>query len=96
MLINLILKFSENFTFTDFDDNKNFSLYKTLETDFIPRKNDYVYDSGFKKDFLVTGVVWNYEHEQCNIYLDRSGIGNFEEVKIQAMDAGWKATQGHI
>ena len=48
MLINLIFKFSENFTFTEFDYSKNFSLYKSLETDHIPRKNDYVYDSGEK------------------------------------------------
>lgn len=93
MLVNLILKFSENYTFTSFDDNKHFSLYKSFETDFIPRINDYVYDSGFRKEFLVVKVEWDYEHNQCNIYLDRSNIGDLEEVKIQAMDAGWKGKQ---
>lgn len=96
MLITLILDFSENYTFTDFDEDKNFSLYKTFENDLIPRVNDYVYDTGFRKDLMVMKVVWDYEHNKCNVYLNRSNIGNFEEVKIQAMDAGWKATQGHI
>lgn len=96
MLITLILNFSENYTFTDFDENKTFSLYKTFENDFIPRVNDYVYDIGFRKDLMVMKVVWDYEHNKCNVYLNRSNIGNFEEAKLQAMDAGWKATQGHI
>ncbi|KOP80700.1 hypothetical protein AMS59_04830 [Lysinibacillus sp. FJAT-14745] len=93
MLINLIIKFSENYTFDSFDESKNFSLYKSFESDFIPRVNDYVYDSGFGKEFLVMKVEWNYENNQCNVYLDRSNIGNFEEVKIQVMDAGWKGKQ---
>ncbi|WP_338651677.1 hypothetical protein [Lysinibacillus sp. Y5S-8] len=93
MFITLILNFSEYHTFTDFDENKNFSL---LENDFIPRVNDYVYDTGFRKDFKVSKVVWDYKHNKCNVYLSRSNIGSFEEIKIQAIDAGWKATQGHI
>ncbi|WP_427110199.1 hypothetical protein [Lysinibacillus xylanilyticus] len=93
MLINLIIKFSENYTFDSFDENKNFSLYKSFDTEFIPRINDYVYDSGFRKELLVVKVEWDYENNQCNIYLDRSNIGNSEEVKTQAMDAGWKVIQ---
>lgn len=96
MFITLILNFSENHIFTDFDENKNFSLYKTLENDFIPRVNDYVYDTGFRKGFKVLKVVWDYEHNKCNVYLSRSNIGSVEEIKIQAIDAGSKATQGHI
>lgn len=96
MSINLIILFSQNHTFDSFDESKDFSLYKSFESDFIPRINDYVYDSGFRKEFMVMKVVWDYEHNNCNVYLDRSNIGNFEEVKILAMDAGWKAAHGHI
>lgn len=72
-------------------------IYKDYESDFVPRKGDYIYDSAFKDPYEceVVSVTIDYEHDMCYVYLHYVELEtNNEDAIIKYIEKtklhGWK------
>ena len=88
MLLNVIVKYEKVFPV---ENNETVLIYKSFESDFVPRVNEYIQDSGFEGDLLIKKVEWVFENNLCNIQTSLVGsTRKVEEIKDQALAAGWK------
>lgn len=88
MLLNIFVDIEK---FSPFGVDENLLMYKSLETDIVPRVHDYIQDSGFEKELLVKKVIWNIEKNLCEIETKLVGsTKTIEEVKDLALSSGWK------
>lgn len=58
-------------SFLSKDDSLLISLYKTIESKFLPHRGDFVSDSAFQApdEHEIKRTVINYESELCSVYL---------------------------
>lgn len=88
MLLNVIVKYQK---VRSFDSDESISLFKSFESDFVPRIGEHIQDSGFGEDLLIKKVEWVFENSLCNIQTLLVGsTREIQEIQDGALAAGWK------
>ncbi|MFT8312357.1 MAG: hypothetical protein ABF629_14445 [Sporolactobacillus sp.] len=76
------------------DRSMQLSLYKTIESDYLPHQGDYISDSAFPAPYEheIKKTVINYECSLCSVYLTPIQLSDKENMKRylkQFKQHGW-------
>lgn len=88
MFLNLIVNYEK---VNQIEADESILLFKTIQSDLVPRVHDHIQDLGFEEELLVKKVIWDFENNLCNIETRLVGcFKTIEEVKEKALTSGWR------